>query len=222
MGPNNQKGKSAKLEKDESRLHKIDCNQKQHNPRVRVSANKLVQLWSLFLWKGRVMSCPIIIASFDFSCICVLRKGCNSGCFSPTSYQHKYRSINAASFCTFFFPYTFKMELLKFSSMAGRLTSHGSGKQARMCVLRFTSIPVGIFIQLRQQLGIYFLEYAGRQIGWEKQPLSSGRGLGGGGPNQEPPSLSASQLVGKAFVTHVARGLLTVLEVEQKGTQPSR
>lgn len=59
------------------------------------------------------------------------------------------------------------MELLKFSSMAGRLTSHGSGKQARMCVLRFTSIPVGIFIQLRQQLGIYFLEYAGRQIGWE-------------------------------------------------------
>lgn len=47
-------------------------------------------------------------------------------------------------------------------------------------------------------------------------------GFGGGGPNQEPPSLSASQLVGKAFVTHVARGLLTILEVEQKGTQPSR
>ena len=43
-------------------------------------------------------------------------------------------------------------------------------------------------------------------------------GNGGGGPNQEPPSLSASQLVGKAFVTHVARGLLTVLEVVQKGT----
>ena len=60
------------------------------------------------------------------------------------------------------------MELLKFSSMARRLTSHGSGKQVRMCVLHFTCIPIGIFIQLRQQLGMYFLEDAGRQIGWEK------------------------------------------------------
>lgn len=104
-----------------------------------------------------------------------------------------------------FFSYTFKMELLKFSSMARRLTSHGSGKQVWMCVLHFTCIPTGIFIQLRQQLGMYFLEDAGRQIGWEKWLLSSGRGFGGESPNQEPPSLGASPLVGTAFVTHIAQ-----------------
>lgn len=72
MGPNNQKGKSAKLEKDESQLHEIDGNQQQHSPGVSTGASESEQLWRL--QKGRAGS-RSIIASFDLSGICVLRKG---------------------------------------------------------------------------------------------------------------------------------------------------
>ena len=91
------------------------------------------------------------------------------------------------------------MELLKFSSMARRLTSHGSGKQVRMCVLHFTCIPIGIFIQLRQQLGMYFLEDAGRQSGWEKVASLLWEGLWRWGPKPRTPKFECEPACGNGL-----------------------
>lgn len=76
------------------------------------------------------------------------------------SHKHKYRSVAAASFCTYF-SYTFKIEPLTISCMAASLNIPASGKQA-------TCTPGGYV----HSASLRSLAHAMRQSGLEKWPLS--------------------------------------------------
>lgn len=88
-----------------------------------------------------VMSCPVIIASFDFSSICVLRKECKSGYVLPPSQKHKYRSVTAASFCTFFLMFEKWNHLRFISGVAKAPAARANGEQDRTRALGLTSTP---------------------------------------------------------------------------------
>lgn len=107
--------------------------------------------------------------------------------FLLLSHKHKYTSITAASFCTYFFLTLLKWNRLRVPTWPKGWHPCASGEQARTCVSGLTCTPGAVFIQLRQQLEIYSLEDARRQTGSEKELLSYWVGAGGEGPNEQKP-----------------------------------